>query len=184
VSEQAFEQLIRNHYEGLYRFALSLTQNEADAGELVQDTYHAWAEQGRAARNARRHRVDLFADLYRRFLGHRRRASQLAPYEAGPETESLPSLPPVSLEGLDGPAVLAALGQVVEEFREPLTLFYLQEHSCAEIAEILDLPVATVMQRIAQGKAALRKALAARRTRLAGKPAAPAGGSNFPRSHE
>jgi RNA polymerase sigma-70 factor (ECF subfamily) len=80
--------------------------------------------------------------------------------------------------------VLAALGQVVEEFREPLTLFYLQEHSCAEIAEILDLPVATVMQRIAQGKAALRKALAARRTRLAGKPAAPAGGSNFPRSHE
>jgi RNA polymerase sigma-70 factor (ECF subfamily) len=183
VSEQVFEQLVNRHYEGLYRFAFSLTQSETDASELVQDTYLAWAEKRLSSRNARRTGVELFTELYRRFLGHRRRASQLAPYEFEAEEEEQPALPPVSLEGLDGTGVMTALAQVVEEFREPLTLFYLQEHSCQEIAEILDLPLTTVMKRISRGKVAFRKALALRRTRLVGKSTLSAH-PNSPPPHE
>ena len=169
MSEQVFEQLVNSHYEGLYRFALSLTQSEADASDLVQETYLAWAEKGRQLRDPRRAKSWLFTTLYRRFLGQRRRASRFPHHELEAVEGELPAVPPVNLAEVDGPAVLAALGQVVEEFREPLVLFYLQDHSYKEIAEILDLPIGTVMSRLYRGKAALRKALAAHRASLVGK---------------
>jgi RNA polymerase sigma-70 factor (ECF subfamily) len=53
-----------------------------------------------------------------------------------------------------------ALLELEEIYRVPLSLFYLQEHSYREIAEILELPVGTIMSRISRGKARLREQLA------------------------
>ena len=53
-----------------------------------------------------------------------------------------------------------ALLSLNEKYRAPLVLFYLQQHSYAEIAEILNIPVGTVMSRIWRGKLKLRKLLA------------------------
>ena len=47
-----------------------------------------------------------------------------------------------------------------EEQRAPIALFYLQQHSYSEIAEILEIPVGTVMSRICRGKRKLRELLA------------------------
>jgi RNA polymerase sigma-70 factor (ECF subfamily) len=46
-----------------------------------------------------------------------------------------------------------------EAFRLPLTLFYLEQHSYQAIAEILQIPIGTVMSRIARGKKMLRDEL-------------------------
>ena len=46
MDELSFENVVNVHYESLYRFALSLARSEADAGDLVQQTFCRWAAKG------------------------------------------------------------------------------------------------------------------------------------------
>jgi RNA polymerase sigma-70 factor (ECF subfamily) len=61
---------------------------------------------------------------------------------------------------VDTSQVLAALGRVDEAFQAPVTLFYLQDCSYKEIAEILELPLGTVKSRISRGIGQLQKMMA------------------------
>jgi len=58
---------------------------------------------------------------------------------------------------MDAAAVQQALAGIDEVFRLPLILFYLEQHSYLEIAEILKIPPGTVMSRISRGRALLRR---------------------------
>ena len=73
MSTQAFTQLVDAHYTALYRFALSLARNGADAGDLVQQTFFIWATKGESLRDASKAKSWLFTTLYREFLRGRRR---------------------------------------------------------------------------------------------------------------
>jgi RNA polymerase sigma-70 factor (ECF subfamily) len=99
----------------------------------------------------------LFTSLYREFLrGERKRGRECGSEDQLPDVEC----PPLAVNSLDGDIVVRALLDLEEIYRAPLSLFYLQEHSYKEIANILDLPVGTVMSRISRGKARLRERLA------------------------
>jgi RNA polymerase sigma-70 factor (ECF subfamily) len=160
MSQDVFSQLVDAHYEALYRFALSLARREADACDLVQQTFYIWATKGEALREVAKAKSWLFTTLYREFLRGRRRESRATSIEDLPPGEQDIAAEEVDrVAKLDAAVVVAALQSVDEVFRAPLTLFYLEDLSYLEIAEVLGVPIGTVMSRLSRGKLQLRAAL-------------------------
>jgi RNA polymerase sigma factor (sigma-70 family) len=154
-----FETLVEQHYRRLYQFAYNLTHDEAEASDLTQQTFLKWANKGHQLRDPSKAKTWLFTTLHREFLQARRRSERFPHHELDAVASELPSIPPVVVEHLDSATVLASLAQVNEIFRAPLTLFYLEDYTYKEIAEILNVPVGTVQSRIARGKSQLYKIL-------------------------
>ncbi len=153
-----FEQLVDAHYAALYRFALSLAKNEMDAADLTQQTFYIWAEKGRDLRDPGKAKSWLFTTLYREFLGGRRHEMRFPKVSLDDAPEE-PAEVPLAADRIDAAAALEALSKLEENFRAPLTLFYLRQFSYTEIAEILNVPIGTVMSRLSRGKTQLRQAL-------------------------
>ncbi|HVM60539.1 MAG TPA: RNA polymerase sigma factor [Verrucomicrobiae bacterium] len=154
-----FEALVEEHYRRLYQFAYNLTHDEADACDLTQQTFLKWANKGHQLRDPSKAKTWLFTTLHREFLQARRRHARFPHHELDAVAGELPSVPPPSADRLDSAAVVDSLAQVSEAFRAPLTLFYLEDYSYKEIAEILAIPVGTVQSRIARGKSQLYRIL-------------------------
>jgi RNA polymerase sigma-70 factor (ECF subfamily) len=177
MSNEVFTQLVDAHYAPLYRFALSLAKSPADAGDLVQQTFFIWATKGHGLREVSKAKSWLFTTLYREFLHGRRRDMRVTSLEDLPPGESDVAAEDVDrATRLDSASVVAALQTVDEVFRAPLTLFYLEDLSYAEIAETLGVPIGTVMSRLSRGKTQLRAALA-QEEKAAGAKIVPFGGA-------
>lgn len=143
----------------LYRFGLSLSRQESDASDLTQHTFWTWAKKGHQLRDRSRAKTWLFTTLYREFLARKRHADRFV--ETEDDTQLLEPLHVAAtvVESLDAATVQRALQALDERYRAPVTLFYMKQHSYREIAEILAIPIGTVMSRISRGKAELRTRL-------------------------
>ena len=71
----------------------------------------------------------------------------------------LPTLSPATVNQLDSAQVLEALAQVDEVYQAPVALFYLEDCSYKEIADILEVPIGTVKSRMSRGIAQLQEIL-------------------------
>jgi RNA polymerase sigma-70 factor (ECF subfamily) len=156
LDDATFEEVVRAHYEPLYRFGYSLAQREEDARDLTQETFAQLARKAGQIQDRSKIKSWLFTTLYRAFIDTRRWKTRHPHVEMEAADFELPVSQPEGAERLDAVAARDALMKVDEVFRAPLILFYLEEHSYLEIAEILDIPVGTVMSRISRGRAALR----------------------------
>ncbi|MFU8892997.1 MAG: RNA polymerase sigma factor [Luteolibacter sp.] len=158
-----FERLVDDHYEALYRFAMSLTRNPDRSADLVQETFCIWAAKGSQLREASKAKSWLFTTLHREFLANRRRAARFTE-DAEAARKAIDNSHSDDEEAdrqMDGQRALELLGDLDDMFRAPLSLFYLQQHSYKEIAEILEIPIGTVMSRISRGKEILRRKMTA-----------------------
>src|SRR5262245_61332116 len=130
MSNEAFTQLVDAHYAALYRFALSLARNTADAGDLVQQTFFIWATKGHGLREAAKAKSWLFTTLYREFLRGRRRDQRATSIEELPPAQQDIAAEEIDqVAKLDAATVMTALQAVDEVFRAPLTLFYIEDLS-------------------------------------------------------
>jgi len=148
--------VVEELYGPLYRFALSLTGRPAAASDLTQEAFFRWFKQGGELRDPTKVKSWLFTTLYREFLRMNRHASRHPHYELAEVESEIPAVAPPEIDHLDGEWVMAALQEVDEFFRAPLSLFYLESFSYAQIAEALDLPAGTVMSRLSRGRDQLR----------------------------
>ena len=154
-----FENLVRLYYRDLYRFGLSLTGNEADAADLTQETFYIWANKGHQLQKAASVKSWLFTTLHREFLKTCRRQHRFSNESIDERTQDLPSVPAGCAERADSRTLLRILGEIAEDFRAPLVLYYMEDLSYKEIADLLALPLGTVQSRIARAKIQLLRRL-------------------------
>jgi RNA polymerase sigma-70 factor (ECF subfamily) len=154
-----FEELVREHYRALYQFAFSLTRKEAEARDLTQQTFYIWATKGHQLRDAAKAKTWLFSTLHREFLKTKRRQKRFPHVDVENASLEMPTVSPTVVSQMDGATVMQALSRVEEIYQAPLALFYLEDYSYKEIADILEVPLGTVQSRIARGRIELRKVL-------------------------
>ena len=156
--------------EPLFATALRLTRNRADAEDLVQDTYvKAFRFADRFTRGTNL-KAWLYTILHNTWRNRRRDASRDAVEVDSERVEQAATM--------DGSAALetpehillratldadlqAALDELPDAFREAVWLRDVEEFSYAEMAEMLGIPIGTVMSRISRGRRLLFERLSA-----------------------
>lgn len=153
-----FEELVDAHYQALFRFGISLTRSSDLASDLVQETFSIWAAKGEQLRDRSKAKTWLFTTLHREFLNQRRKSARFSGEPLDDErADAIVAHEGEAERQMDGQRAIELLGALDETYRTPLTLFYLQQHSYKEIAEILDVPIGTVMSRLSRAKEVLRR---------------------------
>lgn len=156
-AESGFESLVSRYYGPLYQFAFSLTRTEADACDLTQQTFYIWATKGHQLRDSSKVKTWLFTTLHREFLNMRRKLVRFPHHELSEMDHELPAISPTMVEALDSAKVVDLLKRVAEPYQASLALFYLEDYSYKEIAEILEVPLGTVQSRISRGMVQLQQ---------------------------
>jgi RNA polymerase sigma-70 factor (ECF subfamily) len=157
--DELFAVIVCKHYDPLFRFALSLTHTETEAGDLTQQTFYVWAKKGEQLRDISKVKSWLFTTLHRLFLETRRRQIRFPHDNLDEVPEQLSTESTSFADRLDASTVLSALAMIHEVYRAAVALFYLEDCSYKEIALILEIPVGTVRSRIARGIRQLRAIL-------------------------
>jgi len=155
--ELEFERLVDLHHAPLYRFAMSLSRNEHEASELVQETFLVWATKGHQLSDTTKAKSWLFTTLHRDFLGRRRRQVRFPHHELEEVQTELPEIENNAAQSLDWPLALESLAKLGTTFQAPVALYYLEDCSYNEIAAILGIPLGTVKSRLSRGIAQLQQ---------------------------
>lgn len=151
------QDLVRDHYESLYRFAWRLSGSSADAEDLVQQTYLVAQRTLHQLRDPEAARAWLFTITRNAFLKTKRAGKQFRAVSLDDTGElAQTSEPPATI---DSDELQAVLNELPEEFRTPLILYYFEEFSYKDIARQMDVPIGTVMSRLARAKQHLRSRL-------------------------
>ena len=157
--DDQFEAIVCEHYESLFRFAMSLTRGEYDAWDLTQQTFHVWAKKGHQLSDISKVKTWLFTTLHREFLKARRKQGRFSLFHLEEVADQLPVFSGEAAAQADCCEVMLALSRLDKIYQAAVALFYLDDCSYKEIALILGIPLGTVKSRIARGIVQLREIL-------------------------
>ena len=152
MSKTDFEIIVDEHYEKLYRFAMSLVNDTVLASDLTQQTFYIYACKSGQIRDRSRTKSWLFTTLHREFIALKRKESRHPQYEIHLVEDDLPSVDPSALRNVDVQWMLQALDRIEDRYRIPLVMYHIEDFSYREIAEMLDIPIGTVMSRLSRGR--------------------------------
>jgi RNA polymerase sigma-70 factor (ECF subfamily) len=165
VTDEAFAREALSYVDSLYGTALRLTRRPADAEDLVR-THTEGVSIGRAVSAGTNLKAWLFTILHNTFRNMRRHDGrnpidvdsefvEQAPARAADDYSPEELLTRATLDG----DLQAALDALPDAFRQAVWLRDVEELTYAEIANVLDVPIGTVMSRISRGRRALYERL-------------------------
>jgi RNA polymerase sigma-70 factor (ECF subfamily) len=158
-------QLVAEFHQAVYRYAFRLAGSVPDAEDLTQQVFLTAQEKLGQLRRVESAQGWLFAILRNCFLKGRQRSRPIAATNIRLDIDTVPAEMPREVE-IDRDRLQEAVDQLPPPFRVVLVMFYFEECSYRQIAEQLDLPIGTVMSRLARAKRYLRM-------RLLGSPPTP-----------
>jgi RNA polymerase sigma-70 factor, ECF subfamily len=155
-----FESLSLPLLEPLYNFAYWLAQNRDEAQDLVQETFAKALRGFQGFQRGTNFKAWMFRILRNTFLTSRTglRAMTMMdiddPAVPTPATEDNPERHLLRIR--DRESIERAMESLPVHYREVLLLCDVEEMSYQEIAELLQIPIGTVMSRLARGRAQMR----------------------------
>src|SRR6266853_4909331 len=160
-----FEELAMPLFDSLYNFARWIARDSDDAEDLVQETYLKALRSFASFQPGTNFRAWIFQILRNTFLSSRSKLERRMTVAMDSE-EDFPVLPATSvtpesllIERSGNDAVRCAIEHLPVIFREVILLCDVEDTSYREIAEILSIPIGTVMSRLARARKAVRESL-------------------------
>ena len=156
-----FESAAMPHLRDIYRVASRVLGGAAGADDVVQDVYlQAWKsfDQFQLGTNCR---AWLFKILFHTLNHYRRKWLNIRMVKESEEVLDQAAAPgPPVPEQITDEQMIAALGELPDDFRAVVLLIDVEELSYKEAAGILNVPIGTVMSRLSRGRRLLREKLA------------------------
>lgn len=172
--QEAFEAALEPALKTIYKVAYNLTRNRDDAEDLVQEAavqafrafytfqpgtnFKAWFLRiltnlfyRRYRQQQREPQTENVEDVSELYLYKQAHKAHIRARDSDPAT--------VVLSQLDGEAIETALAMLPEEFRMVATMYFMDEFTYQEIADMLDCPIGTVRSRLHRARQLLQKTL-------------------------
>jgi len=171
-TRQEFEQVALPQADALYNFAVKMTRNRRDAEDLVQDAYMRAFRFFHRFEQGTNIRAWLFRILKNTYINNYRKVQRTPDHVDWAQVEEFyDTVTPDDLlkrhknpeellleSGIDG-RIQQAIADLPEEYRAVVLLNFVEEMSYREIAEVLEIPMGTVMSRLHRGRKFLQKQL-------------------------
>lgn len=158
-----FEQLVLPHLDAAHNLARWLTRNGSDAEDVVQDAMLRAFRffEGLRGNDARPWLLKIVRNSFYTLREQNHPAARSSSLDA--ETMEIesdePGPPEIHQQALDARLLQEALVELPDEFREVLVLRELEECSYKEIAAVMNIPMGTVMSRLARARQQLQQKL-------------------------
>ncbi|MEO1583671.1 MAG: sigma-70 family RNA polymerase sigma factor [Planctomycetota bacterium] len=173
MTRDEFEAEALEHLDAVYRIAFHLTRNEQRAQDLVQDVYL------RALRSAAKHGFEakgggmrpwLFAIAHNTFYSTIKRENRaptaVGEFHSDASSEPMPDEPPPAWDGASfdwehvDDRLRSAIDDLKDDYRQVLLMWGVQGLKYREIAEVLGVPIGTVMSRLHRARKLVAEHLA------------------------
>ena len=158
----AGEELFERYYEPVERFFLNKLSDQVN--DLVQETFIACPEGRDRLQDARKFRSYLFTVAHNVLYGFFRRKQASDGQQLDLEDQSVFDLAPgpstIAVRNSEERLLLEGLRRIPLPYQVLLELFYWENMTSADIAEVLDLPAGTVRSRMRKARTLLERALA------------------------
>jgi len=164
-NENAIEAFVRQYETGVFRLALSIVNDSAEAHEITQETFIAALRSLHTYQERKSFKAWLYtiavnhskSHLRKHRLLERLRTTLTTIFQVEVQKESSPE--EAAIQNEKETAVWKALNQLDERHRMVVVLRYFHEFSVAEIAEILSINEGTVHSRLHTARKRLENAL-------------------------
>ncbi len=159
-AEERFESEAMPHMNDLFRTAMRVTGDRGAAEDVIQEVYlQAWRSFDRFEEGTNC-RAWLYKILFHCISHQRRKRFRFPQLKQTEDVLEANLAQPASVpQHLADEEILAALDGIAQEFRSVVVLVDVEEFAYKEVAQILSIPIGTVMSRLSRGRAMLRKRL-------------------------